>query len=60
MTITRTDSEAFHHDCARVAVEQFHTLLEAKIMANENRQDYNQHSPHYSLGYLTPDEFMLN
>ena len=43
-----------------LTVEEFHTLLEAKIMANENRQDYNQHSPHYSLGYLTPDEFMLN
>ena len=43
-----------------LAVEQFHTLLEAKIMAKEYRQDYNQHRPHSSLGYLTPDEFMLN
>ena len=43
-----------------LAVEQFHTLLEAKIMAEDYRQEYNQHRPHSSLGYQTPDEFMLN
>ncbi|MDA3021952.1 MAG: integrase core domain-containing protein [Actinomycetota bacterium] len=39
-------------------VAQFHTLLEAKIMAEDYRQDYNQHHPHSSLGYLTPNKFI--
>ena len=39
-------------------VEQFHTLLEAEIMAEDYRQDYNQHRPRSSLGYLTPNKFM--
>jgi putative transposase len=42
-----------------LAVEVFHTLLEAKIMAEDLRQHYNAHRPHSSLGYLTPDEFVL-
>ena len=42
-----------------LAVEQSHTLLEAKIMAEDYRQQYNQHRPHCSLGYLTPNEFTL-
>jgi putative transposase len=35
-----------------LAVEIFHTVLEAKVMAEDYR-------PHSSLGYLTPDEFAL-
>ena len=42
-----------------LAVEVFHTLLEAKVMAEDYRQQYNAHRPHSSLGYLTPDEFAL-
>lgn len=42
-----------------LAVEIFHTLLEAKVMAEDYRQHYNRYRPHSSLGYLTPDEFAL-
>ena len=35
----------------------FTTLLEAKVIAEEYRQDANQNQPHSSLGYLTPHEF---
>ena len=42
-----------------LAIEVFHTLLEAKVMAEDYRQQYNAHRPHSSLGYLTPDEFAL-
>jgi putative transposase len=37
-----------------LGVKKFTTLLEAKIMAEDYRADYNQHRPHSSLGYLTP------
>ena len=39
-------------------VEEFNTLLEAKIMAEDYRQNYNKYRPS-SLGYLTPNEFTL-
>ena len=42
-----------------LAIEVFHTRLEAKVMAEDYRQQYNAHRPHSSLGYLTPDEFAL-
>ena len=42
-----------------LAIEVFHTLLEAKVMTEDYRQQYNAHRPHSSLGYLTPDEFAL-
>lgn len=29
-------------------------------MSEDYRQDYNQYRPHSSLGYLTPNEFMLD
>ena len=38
-------------------IEIFATLLEAKIMAEDYRQDHNQNRPHSSLGYMTPHEF---
>ena len=41
-------------------VEIFTTLLEAKIMAEDYRQDYNQNRPHSSLGYKTPHAFKKN
>lgn len=40
-----------------LASEIFHTLLEAKTMAEDYRQHDNAHRPHCSLGYLTPEEF---
>jgi putative transposase len=38
-------------------VEAFGSVLEAKVLAREWRQDYNQVRPHSSLGYRTPAEF---
>ena len=58
--LVQVQSNRDHFHRSRVAVEQFQTLLEAKIMAEDYRQVYNQYRPHSSLGYLTPDEFMLN
>ena len=43
-----------------LGIELFTTLLEAKIMAEDCRADYNQDKPHSSLGYLTPQEFNEN
>ena len=40
-----------------LGIEIFTTLLEAKIMAEDYRQDYNQNRSNSSLGYLTPHEF---
>jgi putative transposase len=42
-----------------LAIEEFTTLLEAKIMAQDFRQDYNSQRPHSSLKYQTPDEFTV-
>ena len=43
-----------------LAVELFHSLLEAKVMAEDYRQHYNTYRPHSSLGYRTPNEFTLD
>jgi len=43
-----------------LAVEMFHTLLEAKVMAEDYRRHYNAYRPHSSLGYRTPNEFTLD
>jgi len=43
-----------------LAVEMFHTLLEAKVMAEDYRRHYNTYRPHSSLGYRTPNEFTLD
>jgi len=43
-----------------LAVEIFTTLLEAKIMSEDFRQNYNKYRPHSSLNYMTPNEFTLN
>jgi transposase InsO family protein len=37
--------------------EEFGSLLEAKVLAREWRQEYNHVRPHSSLGYRTPAEF---
>jgi len=36
--------------------EVFGSLLEAKVLAEAHRIEYNQERPHSSLGYQTPDE----
>jgi putative transposase len=43
-----------------LAIELFHSLLEAKVMAEDYRQHYNTYRPHSSLGYRTPNEFTLD
>jgi putative transposase len=37
--------------------EEFGSLLEAKVLAKEWRQEYNHERPHSALGYRTPAEF---
>jgi putative transposase len=37
--------------------EEFGSLLEARVLAKEWKQDYNHVRPHSSLGYRTPAEF---
>jgi putative transposase len=37
-----------------LAVEQFDTILEAKVLVEDWRIDYNVKRPHSSLGYLAP------
>jgi len=37
--------------------ELFHSVKEAKAIAQEWRLEYNHHRPHSSLGYRTPAEF---
>lgn len=38
-------------------VEEFGSLVEAKVLAREWRQEYNHVRPHSSLGYRTPAEY---
>jgi putative transposase len=38
-------------------VEAFETLLEAQVLAEDFRIEYNSYRPHSSLGQLTPAEF---
>jgi transposase InsO family protein len=35
----------------------FETLLEAQILAEDFRIDYNTYRPHSSIGYLAPAKF---
>ena len=37
--------------------EIFSSLLEARLVLEQWRVEYNQHRPHSALGYLTPTEF---
>ena len=43
-----------------LAIELFHSLLEAKVMAEDYRQHYHAYQPHSSLDYQTPNEFTLD
>jgi transposase InsO family protein len=40
--------------------EVFTNLLEAKVLAEDFRREYNQERPHSSLGYQTPAEFAVS
>lgn len=40
--------------------ELFSTLLEAQVLIEEWRREYNEVRPHSSIGYLTPAEFAKN
>lgn len=40
-----------------LTTEQFNTLLEAQVLADDWRTDYNTIRPHGSLGGLTPTQF---
>jgi putative transposase len=41
-------------------VEAFETLLEAKVLAEDYRIEYNTYRPHSSIGQMTPVEFAAN
>lgn len=40
-----------------LACEQFHTLLEVQVLAEDWRTEYNTYRPHGSLHWLTPQAF---
>ncbi len=40
-----------------LAIEQFDTLLEAQVLVEDWRIEYNTYRPHSALGMLTPAEF---
>ena len=39
--------------------EQLWTLTEARVVIEDFRQDYNAERPHSSLGYLSPQRFVV-
>ena len=43
-----------------LAIELFHSLLEAEVMAEDYRAHYNTYRHHFSLGYRNPNEFTLD
>jgi transposase InsO family protein len=38
-------------------LESFNTLLEAQLLLDDWRLEYNHHRPHQSLNYMTPAEY---
>lgn len=40
-----------------LAIEQFDTLLEARVLVADWQEEYNTYRPHSALGMLTPSEF---
>ena len=40
-----------------LAVEVFNTLLEARVLVEDWRIEYNTVRPHSALGYLTPTDY---
>lgn len=43
-----------------LTAEQFDTLLEARVVIEDWRNDYNHHRPHSSLGWQTPIAYAAN
>ena len=43
-----------------LVIELFHSLLEAKVMAKDDRRHYNHYRSHSYLGYRTPNEVSLD
>ena len=41
-------------------MELFSSMIEARVIIEDWRKEYNEIRPHSSLGYLTPDEFSKN
>lgn len=39
-------------------VHEFHSIDHARRLIEQWRNDYNEHRPHGSLGYLTPSEYV--
>ena len=54
-------AESFHSRLRDefLAVEEFESLHAARQLTSAWREDYNQHRPHSSLGYVTPSEFAV-
>lgn len=52
-------AESFHSRLRDefLAIEEFESLSAARKLTAAWREDYNQHRPHSSLGYVTPSEF---
>jgi putative transposase len=52
-------AESFHSRLRDefLAMEQFESLVAARKLTQAWRDDYNQHRPHGSLGYVAPAEF---
>jgi putative transposase len=40
-----------------LACEEFHSVLEARVVSGDWQRQYNRERPHSSLGYRTPEEF---
>ena len=54
---TRSSSRSTASSDELLNVEAFETLLEAQVLAEDFRIDYNTYRPHSALGQLTPAEF---
>ncbi len=52
-------AESFHSKLVDefLSREEFASVREARTMTKAWREDYNDHRPHSSLGYLTPSEY---
>jgi putative transposase len=40
-----------------LSIEQFNSLLEARVLVGDWRQEYNSYRPHSALGMLTPNDY---
>jgi len=48
---------SFRDECLNETL--FSSLAEARIQITAWKEDYNDHRPHSSLGYITPNEFAM-